>query len=348
MTTADTITMRRPDDWHLHLRDGAMLKTVIDDTARHFGRAIVMPNLVPPVVTMAQAIAYRRRIEAALPDGSGFTPLMTLYLTENTDPSDVAEAHKSGTATAVKLYPAGATTNSDSGVRDFEAVRGVLEVMEKIGMPLLIHGEVTDPDIDIFDREAVFIHRHLTRLLREHPGLRIVLEHTTTEDAVAFVESAGGRVGATITPHHLVINRNALFAGGIRPHHFCLPIAKREKHRLALRKAATSGNPAFFLGTDSAPHTIHTKEAECGCAGIYNAPTAMATYTQVFEDEGALDRLEAFTSINGPKFYGLPANESEITLVRDTPAEEADRTLPDSAGVRVFQPSNLNWRVADS
>ncbi len=346
MTQIDRITLRRPDDWHLHLRDGAMLETVIGDTARHFERAIVMPNLVPPIRTAADVTAYRKRIEVVTPPGSGFSPLMTLYLTGTTDPANVVEAFKADIAVAVKLYPAGATTNSDAGVRDLGAVRPVLEAMEKASMPLLIHGEVTDPDVDVFDREAVFIDRHLTRLMRDHPGLRIVLEHATTQEAVDFVEDADGRIGATITPHHLVINRNALFQGGIQPHHFCLPIAKRERHRLALRRAATSGNPAFFLGTDSAPHTIGTKEAACGCAGIYNAPTALATYAQVFSEEDALSRFEAFASLNGPAFYGLPPNTEHIAMVRGQTEAEPDRVLPNGEGLRVFTPPyGLNWTV---
>ncbi|MEQ9814079.1 MAG: dihydroorotase [Azospirillaceae bacterium] len=349
MSPSSRLTIRRPDDWHLHLRDGDMLATVIGDTARHFARAIVMPNLVPPVRTAEDALAYRRRIEAAMPAGSAFRPLMTLYLTEDSDPADIAAAHRDGVAVAVKLYPAGATTNSDSGVRDLGRVRPVLAAMEKAGMPLLIHGEVTDPEIDIFDREAVFIERHLTRLMAEHPGLRIVLEHCTTEEAVAFVEAAGGRLGATITPHHLVINRNALFQGGIRPHHYCLPIAKREKHRLALRRAAVSGNPAFFLGTDSAPHPIDAKEAACGCAGIYNAPTALATYAQVFAEEGALDRLEGFASLHGPAFYGLAPNEARLTLEAGPAEAVPDRALPEGGGLRVFTPpGGLHWRVAEA
>lgn len=349
MTPTNRITLRRPDDWHLHLRDGAMLATVISDTARHFGRAIVMPNLVPPVRTAAEAAAYRERIDAVIPAGSDFTPLMTLYLTGTTEPDAVVSAFEAGSVVAVKLYPAGATTNSDAGVRDLAAVRPVLEAMERIGMPLLIHGEVTDPEVDIFDREAVFIDRHLTRLMREHPGLRIVLEHATTQEAVQFVEEAGGRIGATITPHHLVINRNALFQGGIRPHNFCLPVAKRERHRLALRRAATSGNTAFFLGTDSAPHVTGAKEATCGCAGIYNAPTALATYAQVFSEEDALDRFEAFASLNGPAFYGLPANSKRTTLVREKVVDEPDRTLPTGEGLRVFSPPyGIGWRVEPS
>ena len=347
--TVTHLTLRRPDDWHLHLRDAAMLAAVIADTARHFARAIVMPNLVPPVRTKADATAYQSRIEAVIPAGSGFTPLMTLYLTEVSDPTDIVDAFTSGAAAAVKLYPAGATTNSDNGVADMAAVRGVFAAMEKAGMPLLIHGEVTDPDVDIFDREAVFIDRHLAPLLRDHPALRVVLEHVTTQHAVDFVSQAGANVAATITPHHLTINRNALFAGGIRPHYYCLPIAKRERHRLALRRAATSGDPAFFLGTDSAPHPTGAKEAACGCAGIYNAPTALATYAQVFAEEGALDRLETFASLNGPAFYRLPVNQDTITLVNEPAPAEDDRSLPDGQRVHVFAPpaAPVTWRVAD-
>ncbi|MEB3235193.1 MAG: dihydroorotase, partial [Cyanobacteriota bacterium] len=301
-----TLTIRRPDDWHVHLRDGAMLQAVACATARQFARAIVMPNLRPPVTTTAAARAYRERIQAALQAAggaelaAGFTPLMTAYLTETIDPGDLAQGFGEGVLTAVKLYPAGATTNSDAGVRDISAITPVLETLERIGMPLLIHGEVTDIDIDIFDREAVFIERVLAPLLQRHPGLKVVLEHITTSDAADFVRSGPANLAATITPHHLHINRNALFAGGLRPDFYCLPVAKRELHRLALRAAATSGNPKFFLGTDSAPHARHAKESACGCAGIYNAPYALESYAAVFEAEGALDRLEAFASEHGP------------------------------------------------
>lgn len=315
---SDILTIRRPDDWHVHLRDGAMLEAVVGYTARQFARAIVMPNLAEPVVRTEQARAYRDRIMAALPEGSDFTPLMTAYLTDTTDPDDLEEGHEAGVLTAVKLYPAGATTNSDSGVTDIANVRGVLARMEEIGMPLLIHGEVTDSDIDIFDREAVFIETILEPLVRDFPALKIVLEHITTADAVQFVESAGETVAATITPHHLHINRNAIFAGGIRPHAYCLPIAKRERHRLAVRKAAVSGSPKFFLGTDTAPHARDAKESACGCAGIFNAPYALESYASVFEAEGALDHFEAFASENGPRFYGLPLNEGTVTLRRES------------------------------
>src|SRR5215831_8156938 len=313
----DAITLRRPDDWHAHLRDGGMLATVLPYTARQFARAIVMPNLVPPVTTVAAARAYRERILAALPAGSDFTPLMTCYLTDATDPEEVARGYQEGVFAAVKLYPAHATTNSASGVTDYDRVTPVLERMVGPGMPLLIHGEVTDPTVDVFDREAVFIERVLAPLIRAVPGLKVVFEHVTTADAVAFVEATPDNLGATITPHHLVINRNALFQGGLRPHAYCLPVAKRERHRLALRRAAASGDRRFFLGTDSAPHPARDKEAACGCAGIFAAPAALESYAAVFDAEGALDKLEAFASLNGPAFYGLPANTETVTLVRE-------------------------------
>ncbi len=340
-----TLTIRRPDDWHLHLRDGAMLRAVLPESARHFARAIVMPNLVPPVVTSADAAAYRERILAALPDGMAFEPLMTLYLTEETDPDDVAAARASGLVKAVKLYPAGATTNSASGVQDFDKVRPVLERMAEIGLPLCVHGEVVDADIDIFDREAVFIDRVLDPIRRKTPGLRVVMEHITTADAVGYARSQGDDLGATITTHHLVINRNHILAGGIRPHYYCLPVAKRESHRLALRAAATSGEARFFLGTDSAPHTDAGKLQPCGCAGCFTAPNTMAILAQVFEEENALDRLEAFTSLNGPAFYGLPPNEDELTLVREA-AEYPDRIDTEDGPVTVFDPGfPLAWSV---
>ena len=300
----ETITLRRPDDWHVHLRDGEMLTTVLRYTARQFARAIVMPNLVPPVASVTAARAYRERILAALPRDSDFVPLMTCYLTDATDPEEVDRGFQEGVFTAVKLYPARATTNSAFGVTDYDRVAPVLECMARLGMPLLIHGEVTDPEVDVFDREAVFIDRVLDPLRQRLPELRIVLEHVTTEEAVDYVTSAGPNLAATITAHHLVINRNAIFAGGIRPHLYCLPIAKREKHRRALRRAATSGNEKFFLGTDSAPHAVATKETACGCAGIFTAPCALEIYAEVFEEEAALDRLEAFASLNGPNFTG--------------------------------------------
>src|SRR6201996_3519617 len=310
------LVIRRPDDWHVHLRDGAMLETVLGYTARQFGRAIVMPNLGPPVTTAALAEAYRARILAALEPGLVFEPLMTCYLTDSTDPAEVERGFASKAFTACKLYPAHATTNSAHGVTDVANIYSVLERMQAIGMPLLVHGEVTDPAVDIFDREAVFIERVFSRIARDFPALKVVFEHITTAEAADFVSSSGPNVGATITPHHLRINRNAIFEGGVRPHMYCLPVAKREKHRLALRKAAVSGSPKFFLGTDTAPHAIPRKEAACGCAGIFNAPFALESYAQTFAEDGALDRLEAFASENGPRFYGLPLNESRIVLER--------------------------------
>ncbi|WP_101068911.1 dihydroorotase [Roseovarius salinarum] len=344
---SETVTLPRPDDWHLHLRDGAMLTAVAPESARHFGRAIIMPNLVPPVVTGADAAAYRDRIMAALPAGSRFTPLMTLYLTEETDPADVVAAHESGLVTAVKLYPAGATTNSASGVRDFTRVHGVLEAMAEAGVPLCVHGEVTDPEIDIFDREAVFIERVLDPIRHATPGLRVVMEHITTQDGVAYVREGGPDIAGTITAHHLVINRNHLLVGGIRPHYYCLPVAKREAHRLALRAAATGDCDRFFLGTDSAPHPDGAKESACGCAGCFTAPNALSIVAQVFEQEGALDRLEAFVSRNGPAFYGLPVNEDTLTLARqDAPVAYPDRIDAGGEDVTVFDPGfPLHWQV---
>ncbi len=341
-----TLTLPRPDDWHLHLRDGAVLRAVLPETARHFGRAIVMPNLVPPVVTGAEAAAYRDRIMAALPEGMDFTPLMTLYLTENTDPDDVAAAHASGLVTALKLYPAGATTNSASGVRDFDRVRPVLERMAEIGMPLCVHGEVTDPEIDIFDREAVFIDRVLDPLRRATPGLRVVMEHITTRDGVDYVTSNPEDLGATITTHHLVINRNHILVGGIKPHYYCLPVAKREEHRLALRAAATSGDTRFFLGTDSAPHVDSAKETACGCAGCFTATNTLSILAEVFEQENALDRLAGFASEHGPAFYGLPVSTDTITLTRGDPVAYPPRIDTDDGPVTVFDPQMpLHWRV---
>jgi dihydroorotase len=344
MTNA-AITIRRPDDWHLHLRDGAMMAAVLPHTAAAFARAIVMPNLAPPVTTIAAARAYRARIVAALPPGADFTPLMTCYLTDGADPGEIAGGYEEGVFTAVKLYPAHATTNSAHGVTDLDRVTPVFERVAAIGMPLLIHGEVTDPTVDVFDREAVFIERVLAPLRRRLPELRIVLEHITTEEAADYVTGGGANIAATITPHHLAINRNAIFQGGIRPHLYCLPIAKREKHRLALRRAATSGDRHFFLGTDSAPHAIPTKETACGCAGIFCAPSAVALYAEVFEEEGALDRFEAFASLNGPAFYRLPVNEARVTLHRvgsDVPAAVGEGTLavaPFRAG------ETLRWQL---
>jgi dihydroorotase len=339
------LTIRRPDDWHVHLRDGPMLETVARYTARQFARAIVMPNLTPPVTSIAAAQGYRERILAALPEGSNFTPLMTCYLTDNADAAEIVRGFEGGVFTACKLYPANATTNSSYGVTDIANLTPVLEAMQRAGMPLLIHGEVTDADVDIFDREAVFVDRILAPLVRGFPELKVVLEHITTAEAAAFVDDSGPRVGATITPQHLHINRNALFAGGIRPHAYCLPVAKREHHRLAVRKAATSGSPKFFLGTDSAPHGVARKEAACGCAGIFNAPFALESYVAVFDEEGALDRFEAFASENGPLFYGLPLNEGTITL------ERAEVEVPerigsgDTAVVPLHAGERLGWRL---
>lgn len=310
----DRLTLTQPDDWHLHLRDGADLAAVLPDTARRFARAIVMPNLKPPVTTTAQAQAYRDRIVAALPARIPFEPLMTLYLTDNTPADEIRRAKASGFVHAVKLYPAGATTNSDSGVTDVERCHGAIEALAEAGMPLLIHGEVTDPRVDVFDREHVFIERTMTPLVRRFPQLKIVFEHITTTQAAQFVRAAPANVGATITAHHLLLNRNALFQGGVRPHHYCLPVLKREEHREALVQAATSGNPKFFLGTDSAPHARHTKETDCGCAGVYTAHAAIELYAEAFEAAGALDRLEAFASFHGADFYGLPRNFGRITL----------------------------------
>ena len=342
------LTIGRPDDWHLHLRDEAMLAGV-RPASRDVVRAIVMPNLVPPVVTAADARAYRDRIRAALPAGQAFRPLMTLYLTETTDPADVAAAAAEGLVTAVKLYPAGATTNSDSGVRDLDRAMPVLERMAEIGLPLCVHGEVTDPAVDVFDREAVFLDRVLAPLRARLPELRIVLEHVTTAEGVAFVEAGDERLAATLTVHHLMLNRNHLLVGGIRPHFYCLPIVKREAHRLVLRRAATSGHPRFFLGTDSAPHARGAKEAACGCAGVFSAPVALPWLAQVFEEEGALDRLEAFASLNGPAFYRLPANDSRLTLARSDAPVAVPAAVETGAGpVVVFDPGTpLHWCVID-
>lgn len=339
------VTLTRPDDWHLHLRDGPMLESVLPATARCFARAIVMPNLKPPVTTVAAAEAYRQRIVDALPEGMKFEPLMTLYLTDNTSPDEIRRAAESDFVHAVKYYPAGATTNSDSGVTDLGHARPALEAMQKFDLPLLLHGEVTDPEIDIFDREAVFIERHLQPLTRDFPELRMVLEHVTTRDAVDFVSGASDRIAATITVHHLLLNRNAMFVGGLRPHHYCLPIVKREEHRRALVEAATGGNPRFFLGTDSAPHPRAAKESDCGCAGVYSAPVALELYAEVFEHADALDRLEGFASLHGPKFYGLAANAETITLTRDewqvpgVLGADREPLVPLRAG------QTLRWRV---
>lgn len=341
------ITIRRPDDWHLHLRDGDMLKGVIGDTSRHFARAIIMPNLVPPVVTTADAKAYRERILAALPQGHSFEPLMTLYLTETTDPDDVQRGFESGLIRAVKLYPAGATTNSQSGVRNFENAMPVLERMAKIGLTLCVHGEVTASDVDIFDREAVFIETVLDPLRVRVPELRITMEHVTTSDAVEYVKASTKNLAASITTHHLIINRNAILVGGVRPHYYCLPVAKREKHRLALRAAAISGDSRFFLGTDSAPHVDAAKECSCGCAGIYTSINTISCLAHVFEQENALDRLEAFTSLNGPAWYGLPANEARVTLRKQAEPLIFPAKIETGAGpVTVFDPMfPLHWDV---
>jgi dihydroorotase len=343
----DRISLRRPDDWHVHLRDGAMLVAVLPFTARQFARATVMPNLVPPVTDITAARAYRERILAALPADLGFTPLMTCYLTEATSPDEIMRGFEDGVFAAVKLYPAHATTNSAFGVTDLDRVSPVLERMAGLGMPLLIHGEVTDPQVDVFDREAVFIERVLDPLRRRLPELRIVFEHVTTEEAVQYVASAGPNLAATITAHHLVINRNAMFAGGIRPHLYCLPIAKREKHRLALRRAAVSDDRHFFLGTDSAPHAAPTKETACGCAGIFTACCALEIYAEVFEEEAALDRLEAFASLNGPQFYRLPPNETRVTLRREPLAVPERIGAGQSAVVPFRAGETLRWRLVD-
>ena len=341
------LTIRRPDDWHVHLRDGAMLNAVARYTARQFARAIVMPNLSPPITDAAAASAYRDRIRAALPAEADFTPLMTCYLTDDSDAEAIAEGHAEGVFTACKLYPANATTNSAHGVTDLRRLAPVFERMQAIGMPLLIHGEVTDPAVDIFDREAVFIDTVLIPLMADFPVLRIVLEHITTAEAAAFVRGDDERLGATVTPQHLHINRNAMFDGGIRPHAYCLPVAKREAHRLALRAAAISGHPRIFLGTDSAPHARGRKEAACGCAGIFNAPYAIESYAAVFEAEGALDRLEAFASENVPRFYGLPLNEARITLERTANPVPAEIAAGADTLVPFHAVETLTWRLAD-
>jgi dihydroorotase len=344
----DKLKITRPDDWHLHLRDGAALAAVLPDTARRFGRAIIMPNLRPPVTTVAMAAAYRERIIAALPAGSRFEPLMTLYLTDNTPPEEIDRLKESGFVHALKLYPAGATTNSDAGVTSLDKCRATIERMEKLRVPLLVHGEVTDPAIDVFDREAVFIDTVMTPLLKEHPELRVVFEHITTKNAAEFVAAAGDNIGATITAHHLLLNRNALFQGGIRPHNYCLPVLKREVHRLALVAAATSDSKKFFLGTDSAPHAQSTKEAACGCAGCYTANAGIELYAEAFELAGKLDKLEAFSSFNGPDFYRLPRNADTITLRRQdwtVPASQpylgTDPLVPFRAG------ETIAWTLAD-
>jgi dihydroorotase len=345
-TSISSLTITRPDDWHLHLRDGVTMASVLPHTARQFARAIVMPNLKPPITTTAQALAYRERILAALPQGMQFEPLMTLYLTDNTPPEEIRRARESGLVHAVKLYPAGATTNSDAGVTDLGKCRRTLEAMQEVGMPLLVHGEVTDHDIDIFDREAVFIDRVMIPLRRDLPELRVVFEHITTRDATQYVSDADPNVAATITAHHLLYNRNEIFRGGIRPHYYCLPVLKREVHRQALVQAATSGSPKFFLGTDSAPHPKGAKEHACGCAGCYTALHAMELYAQAFDAAGALDKLEGFASFHGPEFYGLPRNQGVITLQRENWQLPAELPMGDATVVPLDAGGTLGWKMA--
>jgi dihydroorotase len=345
-TSPNSITITRPDDWHLHLRDGATLASVLPHTARQFARAIIMPNLKPPVTTTEQALAYRERILAALPAGMQFEPLMTLYLTDNTTPEEILRAKASGVIHAVKLYPAGATTNSDAGVTDVRKCYAALEAMQRVGMPFLMHGEVTDPDIDIFDREAVFIDRIMTPLRRDMPELKVVFEHITTKEAAQYVSESGPLTAATITAHHLLYNRNELFKGGIRPHYYCLPVLKRETHRLALVQAATSGNARFFLGTDSAPHARDTKEHACGCAGCYTALHAMELYAHAFDQAGALDKLEGFASIHGPAFYKLPRNSGTMTLVREGWTLPAELAMGNATVVPLNGGETIDWAMA--
>ncbi|HNP51908.1 MAG TPA: dihydroorotase [Nitrosomonas nitrosa] len=347
--THTTLTLIRPDDWHLHLRDGKQMQDVLPDTAKRFARAIVMPNLRPPITTVEQAIAYRERILAALPISlkARFIPLMTLYLTDSTLPAEIETARKSAVVHAVKLYPAGATTNADAGVTDITQCFATLEMMEQLGMPLLVHGEVTDPDIDVFDREKIFIDRVLRRIVQRFPSLRIVFEHITTREAVEFVYAAPGNIAATITAHHLLLNRNALFAGGIRPHHYCLPVLKREIHRLALIEAATSGNPKFFLGTDSAPHPLSAKESTCGCAGIYTAHAAIELYAEVFEQAGALDKLEGFASFHGADFYHLPRNTDTLRLVKDSWTVPTQIKFGKESLVPLRAGGKVSWKILD-
>lgn len=345
--SSNSITLARPDDWHLHLRDGHALHSVLPDTARRFARAIIMPNLSPPVRTLEDAQAYRGRIIAAIPDDLKFEPLMTLYLTDNTAPDEIVRAKKSGIVHAVKYYPAGATTNSESGVTDISRCLNVLAAMQECGLPLLLHGEVTDPAIDIFDREAVFIERHLRRITDDFPNLNIVLEHITTKEGVDFVEQARQGVAGTLTAHHLLLNRNDMLVGGIRPHLYCLPVLKRELHRKALVAAATSGNPNFFLGTDSAPHAKNAKESACGCAGIYTANAGIELYAEVFEAEGALDRLEAFASFHGADFYGLPRNTDRITLQKSTWQIPEEVSLGQQTMVPFRAGGNVSWQLAE-
>ena len=346
IATPDSITITRPDDWHLHLRDGATMASVLPHSARQFGRAIVMPNLKPPVTTVAAAEAYRSRILAALPEGMSFEPLMTLYLTNNTNPDEIRRAVDSGFVHAVKLYPAGATTNSDAGVTDLKNCYKTLEVMQELDLPFLVHGEVTDPEVDVFDREAVFIERVMRPLRKDFPELKVVFEHITTRQAAEYVAEAEGPIAATITAHHLLYNRNEIFKGGIRPHYYCLPILKREEHRLALVTAATSGDERFFLGTDSAPHAQGAKEAACGCAGCYTALHAMEMYAEAFERAGALDQLEAFASLNGPAFYNLEPNAGTITLRREQWSLPATLPLGELEVVPLNAGETINWKMA--
>jgi dihydroorotase len=343
--TTSTLTLTRPDDWHVHLRDGAVMQSVVLATAQVFARAVVMPNLVPPITTVAAAAAYRERIAAACPPTSRFAPLMTLYLTDNTPAVEIERAKKSGFVIGVKYYPAGATTNSDSGVTAVERAYPALGAMQAHGLPLLVHGETTADEVDVFDRERVFVEETLARIVHDFPALKIVLEHVTTRDAVEFVAAAPAHVGATITPHHLAYSRNALFAGGLRPHRYCLPVLKRETHRLALVKAATAGNPKFFLGTDSAPHPRQAKESACGYAGCYTAHAALELYAEAFEAAGALDRLEAFASFHGPDFYGLPRNRDTVTLAAETWTVPAELRIGDDTLVPLNAGATMRWRV---
>ncbi|MEY3804183.1 MAG: hypothetical protein RL667_305 [Pseudomonadota bacterium] len=345
MTTINTLTLTRPDDWHLHLRDGEALKAVLADSARQFARAMIMPNLRPPVTNTALAVAYRQRILAALPSGLNFEPLMTLYLTDNTSAEEIRTAVASGMVHGVKFYPAGATTNSDSGVTDLAHCQQALAEMEKLGLPLLVHAEVTDAQVDVFDRERVFIERHMVAIIKDYPALKVVFEHITTKDAADFVLHTPSNVAATITAHHLLMNRNAMFVGGIQPHHYCLPILKREEHRQALLRVATSGNAKFFLGTDSAPHAKHTKEAACGCAGMYTAHTAMELYAEAFDAVGALDKLEGFASFYGADFYGLPRNTGRIQLHRQSWTVPASLPFADDSIVPLRAGQPVAWKM---
>jgi dihydroorotase len=345
MTTINTLTLTRPDDWHLHLRDGEALKAVLADSARQFARAMIMPNLRPPVTNTALAVAYRQRILAALPSGLHFEPLMTLYLTDNTSAEEIRTAVASGMVHGVKFYPAGATTNSDSGVTDLAHCQQALAEMEKLGLPLLVHAEVTDAQVDVFDRERVFIERHMVAIIKDYPALKVVFEHITTKDAADFVLHTPSNVAATITAHHLLMNRNAMFVGGIQPHHYCLPILKREEHRQALLRVATSGNAKFFLGTDSAPHAKHTKEAACGCAGMYTAHTAMELYAEAFDAVGALDKLEGFASFYGADFYGLPRNAGRIQLHRQSWTVPASLPFADDSIVPLRAGQPVAWKM---